>query len=414
MPTSTPPGEPSLAATTVSPAAENPVPAQPRASRVAIWIFIASTLICVAVYLGVAVQGPWFSRARTVHWTPSELSVTAGVAQPQPEGLLVRPLDAVHPVRIAVNTSLRASDYPVIAWETAGIGDDIEVAVLWQNEYEPGRVFNQRAEVEAGRVQPTLLAGNPKWIGRINGIALTVRGNVAESILIRGATAKTMSPREVLADRVGEWLKFEPWNGASINTLIGGADTQDLPMSFTFAVVVAVAGLIYFALARWRPRWVGTWRPFIIGAMFLGAWMALDARWLWNFARQVDVTARLYAGKSWRERHLAADDGAVFAFIEQARDKLPPFPVRIFVVGDEHYFRDRSAYLLYPYNVFFDPWQNTMPPHGAVHAGDYMVVYRRRGVQYDAAEKRLRWDGGPPIPAELVLADSGAAMFRIL
>ena len=321
MPTSTPPGEPSLAATTVSPAAENPVPAQPRASRVAIWIFIASTLVCVAVYLGVAVQGPWFSRARTVHWTPSELSVTAGVAQPQPEGLLVRPLDAVHPVRIAVNTSLRASDYPVIAWETAGIGDDIEVAVLWQNEYEPGRVFNQRAEVEAGRVQPTLLAGNPKWIGRINGIALTVRGNVAESILIRGATAKTMSPREVLADRVGEWLKFEPWNGASINTLIGGADTQDLPMSFTFAVVVAVAGLIYFALARWRPRWVGTWRPFIIGAMFLGAWMALDARWLWNFARQVDVTARLYAGKSWRERHLAADDGAVFAFIEKARDE---------------------------------------------------------------------------------------------
>ncbi len=197
----------------------------------------------------------------------------------------------------------------MLAWETAGIGDDIEVAVLWQNEYEPGRVFNQRVEVEAGRVQPTLLAGNPKWIGRINGIALALRGKVAEPILIRGATAKTMSPREVLADRIGEWLKFEPWNGASINTLIGGSDTQDLPMSFTFAVVVALAALIYFGLARWRPQWVGGWRPFIVGAMFLGAWVAIDARWLWNFARQVGVTAELYAGKSWHERHLAPMTG---------------------------------------------------------------------------------------------------------
>jgi hypothetical protein len=35
-------------------------------------------------------------------------------------------------------------------------------------------------------------------------------------------------------------------------------------------------------------------------------------------------------------------------------------------------------------------------------------------VQYDAAQKSLRWDGGPPVPAELVLLEPGAALFRIL
>jgi len=390
------------------------VSAPPRASRVALWIFLASAVLCTLVYLAATVQGPWFSSARTLHWTPGELSVTEGTAQPRPDGLAVRASDSIHPVRIAVSTSLRASDYPVIAWETSGVPDDLEVAVLWQNEYEPGRVFNQRLDVEAGRVQPASLAQNSKWIGRINGIALAVRGNFLEPIVVRGASAKTMSPREVLGDRVGEWLKFEPWNGSSINTLIGGADTQDLPMSFTFAVVVALAALIYFALARWRPRWVGGWRPIVIGAMFLGAWVALDARWVWNLARQVDVTAQLYAGKSWHERHLAADDRAVFAFIEKVREKLPPPPARVFVVADEHYFRDRSAYHLYPYNVFFDPWRNTMPPASAVRPGDFLVVYQRRGVQYDAAQQRLRWDGGAPIAAELLLTDTGAAMFRIL
>ena len=414
MLTSTPPDPPVLAIESVDSSAGESTPAPPRASRVALWIFFASAIICTSVYLAITVQGPWFSRANTLHWSPQELSVTEGSAQLRPDGVAVRAFDAVHPVRIAVTTSLRAGDYPVIAWETSGVSDELEVAVLWQNEYEPGRVFNQRVNVEAGRVQPTSMAGNPKWIGRINGIALALRGNFFEPVVIRGATAKTMSPREVLADRVGEWLKFEPWNGASINTLIGGADTQDLPMSFTFAVVFALAALIYFGLARWRPSWVGGWRPFIIGAMFLGAWLVLDARWLWNLARQVAVTADLYAGKSWHERHLVADDRAVFAFIEKVREKLPPPPARVFVVADEHYFRDRSAYLLYPYNVFFDPWQNTMPPASAVRAGDFLVVYQRRGVQYDASQQRLRWDGGPPVAAQMLLMDAGAAMFRIL
>jgi hypothetical protein len=387
--------------------------APPRASRVALWIFLASALICTFVYLAMTVQGPWFSSARTLHWTPGDLSVTEGSAQLSPDGLAVRASDAVHPVRIAINTSLRATDYPVIAWETLGVSDDLEVAVLWQNEYEPGRVFNQRVDVEAGRVQPISLARNNKWVGRISGVALAVRGNFSEPMVIRGASAKTMSPREVLGDRVAEWFKFEPWNGSSINTLIGGADTQDLPMSFTFAVIFAFAALIYFVFARWRPQWVGSWRPVIIGAMFLGAWIALDARWMWNLARQVNVTAKLYAGKSWHERHLAADDRAVFAFIEKVRAQLPPPPARIFVVADEHYFRDRSAYHLYPYNVFFDPWRNTMPPASAVRPGDFMVVYQRRGVQYDAAQQRLRWEGGAPVGAELLLADAGAAVFRI-
>jgi hypothetical protein len=370
-------------------------------------------MICICVYLAIAVQGPWFSSARTLHWTPADLSVTGGSAQVRPDGVAVRASDAVHPVRIAINTSLRATDYPVIAWDTLGVSDDLEVAVLWQNEYEPGRVFNQRVDVEAGRVQPVSLARNDKWVGRISGIALAARGDFSEPMVIRGAFAKTMSPREVLGDRVAEWFKFEPWNGSSINTLIGGADTQDLPMSFTFAVIVAFAALIYFVFARWRPQWVGGWRPVIIGAMFAGAWIALDARWMWNLARQVNITAGLYAGRSWHERHLAADDRAVFAFIEKVRAQLPPPPARVFVVADEHYFRDRSAYYLYPYNVFFDPWRNTMPPASAVRPGDFMVVYQRRGVQYDASQQRLRWEGGAPVGAELLLADAGAAVFRI-
>jgi hypothetical protein len=213
---------------------------------------------------------------------------------------------------------------------------------------------------------------------------------------------------------VREWLAFEPWSGTSINTLTGGADAQDLPLPVLLAVLVGLAALAFAALARWKPGLFGAIQGPVIGAFFLGAWLILDARWQWNLVRQVDRTHHQYAGKSWRERHLAAEDGPLFAFIETVRAKLPAPPVRVFMVADEHYFRDRGAYHLYPYNVYFDPWRNTIPPSTAMRAGDYVVVWQRHGVQYNAAQQNLRWDDSPPVKAELVLLDAGGALFRIL
>jgi len=178
--------------------------------------------------------------------------------------------------------------------------------------------------------------------------------------------------------------------------------------------VVALAALAYTGLARWQPAALAPARGAVIAAFFVAAWFVLDARWQLNLARQVERTQHQYAGKSWRERHLAAEDGPLFAFIEKVRAKLPAQPVRVFMVADANYFRDRGAYHLYPYNVFFTPWNDAIAPSSDVHSGDYLVVYLRRGVEYNAAAQSLRWDDYPPVKAELVLVDGGGSLFRIL
>jgi hypothetical protein len=402
---------------TDSPAAQAAAPttASPGTVRVLAFGALAVGIIgAVLGYLALAAPGPWVGGARQLQWSARELSLTRGAGQLTRDALVLTAPDPARTVVVSLSTSFRSQDYPVIAWDATGMPEGVEAALLWYNDYQPSRVFTRTLTVEAGRIAPMMVARERNWVGRIGGLALVLRGSFAEPIIVRGAAAKPMTPAQVLGDRMNEWLAFEPWNGASINTLTGGADAQDLPLPVLLAAVAGIAALVYAVAARWKPMSPAPSLGVVIAAFFVAAWLILDARWQWNLFRQADITRQQYAGKSWRERHLAAEDGPLFAFIEKVRAKLPAPPARVFMVADAHYFRDRGAYHLYPYNVYFDPWRNTMPPPAAVRPGDYFVVYQRRGVQYDAAQQNLRWDGLAPVKAELVLVDAGAALFRIL
>jgi len=400
--------------TSDSPQAAPPTLASPATRRIAVAaVFLASAALCMLGYLALAAPGPWIGGAQTLHWSPDELTVRRGSALQTHEGLVITAPDATSTVVIAVNTSFRSRDYALIAWDAAGVPDDVEATLLWFNDYASSRMFRRTLTVEAGRIAPAFVAQDRDWLGRIDGLALVLQGNFTEPIVLRGAAAKPMSAGQVLGDRLEEWFAFEPWNGTSINTLTGGAHMQDLPLPALLAAIAVVAALAYAGLARWKPHFFGPVLGAGVAGLFVIAWLIIDARWQWNLLRQVRATDAQYAGKSWHGRHLAAEDGPLFAFIEQVRAKLPAPPARVFMVADAHYFRERGAYHLYPYNVYFDPWANSMPPPSAVRPGDYLVVFQRRGVQYDASRQRLRWDGSAPIDAELLLADTGAALFQI-
>jgi len=386
----------------------------PAGRRIAvIAVFGAGAAVCLLGYLAFAAPGRWLDAPPSLQWRARELAVTRGSGQLAPGGLVISAPDATRTVVISLNTSFRARDYPLIEWDAAGLPDNVEATMLWYSDIDASRVFRHSLIVDGGRLAPVTLVQDRGWIGRIGGLALVLQGSFAEPIVVPGAAAKPMSATQVLGDRVREWLAFEPWNGASINGLIGGADVQDLPLPALLGAVAGIAALAYAGLARWKPLVFGPVLGAGVAAMFVIAWIAVDARWQWNLLRQASVTHAQYADKSWQERHLAAEDGPLFAFIEKVRAKLPDPPARVFMVAAAQYLRNRGAYHLYPYNVYFDPWSDTVPPPSAVRPGDFIVVYQRKGIQYDAAQHRLRWDDQTPIGVELVLVDPGAALFRV-
>ncbi len=374
-------------------------------------LFFAALALCFLGYLALTVPGAWFPREALRTWNASQLSLTRGFGVIESGEIVVTGIDGSGTAVISLETQFRSSDYRAIAWDAIQVPEQANLRVLWRTDYAPGKLNSAPIVVASGRLLPVTLARDPNWVGRISGIALLVQGPFPGPFRVRGVAAKPMSAFEVAGDRFREWLRFVAFTGTSVDGIAGGDDVQDLPLPALLTLGVLVAAIVAFGLAR-AGKTTAT-LPAMLAAIFVTAWLVQDARWFANLARQTRATGERYAGLDWRERHLAAEDGALFAFIEKVRAALPPPPARVFVVADAHYFRDRAAYHLYPYNVLFDPYANTMPDVARVRPGDFIVVYQRRGVQYDAGGGRLRWDGGAPLSADLVVSDAGSALFRI-
>jgi hypothetical protein len=376
-------------------------------------VFAAATLVCVLAYLAATVPGRWFPGASPKSWTASELTLVRGAGARSGDELVLTAPDAGGIALVTVTSEIRADDYAAVAWLGSNFPEIAEVGLLWRSDNAPDRVNSVRVPVAAGRLQPVLLQKNPAWRGRISGLALVVRGALPQPVRIHGVVAKPMGAVEIIGDRAGEWLAFEPWSGTSINTVTGGTDDQDLPLPLLLACAVALASGAVLLIRRRAPRKLAVSAAGAVLAVFVIAWAALDVRWTWNLVRQVRATSADYAGRNTYDRHLAAEDGPLFAFIEKARAILPAKPVRIFVVADADYFRSRAAYHLYPHNVYADPRRDLMPDPAWLRPGDWLLVYQRHGVQFNAAEGKLRWNETQTVAAEARLVAPGAALFLI-
>ena len=376
-------------------------------------VFASVLVACVIAYLVVALPGAWFPQATPKAFGAKDVTLTRGAGRTVGDEWIVTAPDADGVALLTVTTNLRSVDYPGIAWIVAGLREDSDVRLVWRSDVQPTKLNMVPVRVESGLTLPAVMTTNQAWIGHITGLALAIQGPFPQPLRIRGVIAKPMGAVETLRDRLGEWLAFEPWNGASINTVVGGADHQDVPLPELLALVAALSCGVVVLIRRWRPGAIRAATPAIVAGLFIAAWLISDTRWTWNLLRQERATAAQYAGKNAHEKLLASDDAPLVAFLDKARAVLPAAPTRVIVAADADYFRGRAAYHLYPHSAYSSPRSNDLPDPATLHAGDWLLVYHRLGIQFDREHGKIRWDGHPPIDAELKLVEPGAALFVI-
>jgi hypothetical protein len=376
-------------------------------------LLLAVLVASIVAYLLLAAPGRWFPRVPDRTWGASELTLVRGTGRAVGDELVITATDANGIALVNVTTDVASVDYPGIEWRVSGLAEDADARLLWRSDFQPDRLNNVPLRVEAGRAVPTVVAGNPAWIGHITGLALAIHGTLVQPVVIRGVTAKPMGVIGIARDRLHDWFTFERWNGASINTIAGGEDYQPLPLPILLALVVGLSSIAVVAVRHFRPAAFTLPLPAILTAFFLAGWLLLDMRWGFNLIRQERDTATRYAGKDAHDKRLANEDGQLFAFIEESLAVMPRTPVRVFVASDADYFRGRAAYHLYPHRVYFNPRSRELPPASDLHAGDWLLVYRQHGIQFDRGQGRLRWDGNQIAAAELKLVEPGGALFLI-
>jgi hypothetical protein len=349
------------AAATPSPQIE----ATPRVGLLAATTFGLALLLLLAFYVALNAPGAWFPTASTTQWPARDLTITRGTATLAGGELLVTAPGDDNTAIVSLTTAIRASDYAAINWIATNVPENADVRLLWRSDYAPQKLNFAKVGVESGRLLPAVVANDPGWLGRITGLALIVRTPLAQPLRIAGVEAKPLGALEIVRDRAGEWFALEGWTGTSINTVTGGADVQGLPLPLLIACAVALAAVIAWIWTRYvRRRDVAL--PVLFAVLFVIGWATLDARWIANLSRQVAITEQQYGDKDWRDKHLAAPDGPLFAFIEKVRTQLPADAARVFVASDAHFFRGRAAYHLYPHNVYADAFRNVLPRPGAL------------------------------------------------
>jgi hypothetical protein len=373
----------------------------------------AAIVVVLLGYLAFTVPASWFPSSTVKQWGVRDMTLPRGVGGAVNGEFIVSATDASGQAYVAITTDLRARDYAAITWDARNVPADADVHFLWRTDYAPRKIFSTPVTVQAGRLLPVVLANDAGWLGHVTGIGLAIRGTLTQPFVISGVAAKPSGAVGILQDRAREWLGFERWKGTSINTIVGGDEVQQLPLPLLLAAAIALAGAAMLLWRRFRGSFGMADAAAAIAIMFAASWFVLDARWTWNLARQAQETVVQYGGKDWRGKHLAAEDGPLFAFVEKARAEMPATPARVFVASEADYFRERAAYHLYPHNVYAEPRANTLPTSDRLKPGDWMLVYQRRGVQFDPSAGKLRWDGGAPVSAQLKLRGEGAALFLI-
>lgn len=354
----------------------------------------------------------WTSTTPSEVWPATSFGVVSGDAQADHGRLIVRQIGAGGSFIASMPAvQVDAANYDAIEIRVRGISPDQKLAVFWRNRFDPKRTFTVQATALNDIVFRASVGKDANWAGPITGLGVVIVGTLHRPLIIESVRAASTSAVSTVRETLASWAGFERWNGQSINVVLLGADSQALALPFFVATSALVAIGLWLAFTRRQSR-----RAQLMGAIAIMAlgWLLLDVRWLVNLSQQVQETAEVFSGKSWRDKRLAADDKQLFEFIERARNAVDARPGRVFFTSDFAYFRARGGYHLLPLRSVANVYHRELYDPTVYRSGDYICFFARSGVSFDAQQGLLSWDGKPPIHAELVTAQGFGALYRVL
>ena len=385
------------------------------------------------------------SQEADIHeWAGEVLTAKAGVGK-KINGQFELQLDQSGRGFIPLSAStLEASSYRFLVIDANGIRHLKGAALIWQTTDPVSPVFKQPKP----NLSPIRQAGvpvngwlgawldlsvQPHWTGTITNLGLALVGEPGTTVRIEMVSLLPDSLSSQFSWLLASWANHAPWSQRSINFYMGEAEhppfeTVTVPLEnekqvslalrvpiillFLAGSLATYLSLVLLLRSRFSLGFSLDWR--VLGALFLIAWLALDAPWQWQLWNQLGDTRLAFAGKSAEEKALAAEDAVINQLIKQIEPLLGDPPARVFIASPQEYLGLRAAYRLYPHNPY---WarnrRHELPLASELDSGDFVLALQSKELRYETSSSQLHWPEAQQVPAERLVVNPLGQLYRV-
>ncbi len=308
---------------------------------------------------------------------------------------------------------LEAGNYPLLHLVFRQPPQTDALAVLWKPANAGGRPSHYRLPGEVGFQRWQALTTSPDWQGKLDEFGLIFRGSPGQSVMLEKAQLLPPTTSNRLRLIYADWFAPLSWDHTSINWNWGagsfGAAFFPVPV---IAAFFCLSLLFYGAIVTKRGnqpiRLAGGRRPVPILLARTRCFMA--GKIPGPVGRDTQAIRRLDA-----EHKLAAGlDAALVKFATEVKRQVSPDTGRVFVSSDDDYFGMRTAYYLYPLNVYWQRPGKRLPARRYFHAGDYIVLLAPTSLRFEQKGGFLENGMGEVIPVTLIASTAVGALFRVI
>lgn len=359
--------------------------------EVLLCLFVSALLLLVG-YLGL--QRPWTPSEQI--FSGSDLQLFRGRGETGADGVTVQAAEQDAIIIGVAGLDLPATTVTSIEWLVEGLDPRQVPQLLWVSDINQRRTHSQRLIPTADRYRVTTNELDP-WQGRIHTLGLLIQGQPPRSIRISALHLQTAPPGiyQLLRQLWQDWTAFEGFMPYSINYVVGDGHRVPVTLVTATGLWAGLALLLWCGTQWWRRR-----HPALLPSalILLIGWLVLDARWLWDLQRQLQLSQALFAGKTSDQKRRAEPGpaGASYRFAKAVLGEIDPIrQPRIFIFSSQRYWRYRLNYFLLPYNTV-----TVLGNPANLRPGDIIVIHdsaRISGVLLPASFQAADFDADYPL-----------------
>ena len=174
---------------------------------------------------------------------------------------------------------------------------------------------------------------NTGWSGELNAVYLSLFAEPGSSITVRDISLHGASIGRRLAALYDDWMAYEPWDRAAMNTHTGVTRTSSFyPLMLADGWrLLSIGCYLLYVLAGRGSRSLD-WK--VTGLVFLACWLVIDLPWQQRLLLQVEDTREQFYGLSSDNKLRVGPDAKIVAFANKLRTHIPP-DARVFITSDD-------------------------------------------------------------------------------